>query len=101
MSTNKLNKKQIQHLKGVAHSLKPVVQLGNNGLTEAVVAEIDYALNHHELIKVKIPTDDRENKALIVEAICRETNATQVQVIGKTLVIYRESAEKKIRIPKI
>ena len=95
-----LNKKQIQHLKGVAHPLKPVVLLGSNGLTEAVVAEIDYALNHHELIKVKIPTDDRENKALIVEAICRETNATQIQVIGKTLVIYRESAEKKIRIPK-
>ena len=95
-----LNKKQIQHLKGVAHPLKPVVLLGNNGLTEAVVAEIDYALNHHELIKVKIPTDDKENKALIVDAICRETKSTQVQVIGKTLVIYRESAEKKIRIPK-
>ncbi|WP_057831943.1 ribosome assembly RNA-binding protein YhbY [Colwellia sp. TT2012] len=96
-----LNKKQIQHLKGVAHSLKPVVLLGNNGLTEAVVAEIDYALNHHELIKVKIPTEDKENKALIVDAICRETNSTQVQVIGKTLVIYRQSAEQKIRIPKI
>jgi len=95
-----LNKKQIQHLKGTAHSLKPVVMLGNNGLTEAVVAEIDYALNHHELIKIKIPTDDKETKALIVEAICRETKSTQIQVIGKTLVIYRESAEKKIRIPK-
>jgi RNA-binding protein len=96
-----LNKKQIQYLKGLAHSLKPVVLLGNNGLTEAVVAEIDYALNHHELIKIKIPTDDRENKALIVEAICRETNSTNVQVIGKTLVIYRQSPEKKIRVPKL
>ncbi|MGL1959229.1 MAG: ribosome assembly RNA-binding protein YhbY [Colwellia sp.] len=96
-----LNKKQIQHLKGVAHSLKPIVLLGNNGLTEAVVAEIDYALNHHELIKVKIPTDDRENKALIVEAICRETKATKIQVIGKTLIIYRQSEEQKVRIPKL
>jgi len=96
-----LNKKQIQHLKGLAHSLKPVVLLGSNGLTEAVVAEIDYALNHHELIKVKIPTDDREVKGLIVEAICRETQATKVQVIGKTLVIYRQSEEKKIHIPKL
>jgi RNA-binding protein len=96
-----LNKKQIQHLKGLAHSLKPVVLLGSNGLTEAVIAEIDYALNHHELIKVKIPTDDRENKALIVEAICRETNAIKVQVIGKTLIIYRQSEEKKIKIPKV
>jgi len=96
-----LNKKQIQHLRGVAHALKPVVLLGNNGLTEAVVAEIDYALNHHELIKVKIPTDDKENKALIVDAICRETKSIQVQVIGKTLVIYRKSEENKIRIPKV
>ncbi|WDE01236.1 ribosome assembly RNA-binding protein YhbY [Thalassomonas actiniarum] len=96
-----LNKKQIQHLKGLAHSLKPVVLLGSNGLTEAVVAEIDYALNHHELIKVKIPTDDRENKGLIVDAICRETLATKVQVIGKTLIIYRQSEEKKIHIPKL
>jgi len=96
-----LNNKQIQYLKGLAHSLKPVVLLGNNGLTEAVVAEIDFALNHHELIKIKIPTDDRETKALIVEAICRETKATKVQVIGKTLVIFRQSDEKKIRIPKL
>lgn len=95
-----INKKQIQYLKGLAHPLKPVVLLGNNGLTEAVVAEIDYALNHHELIKIKIPTEDHETKALIVEAICRETNGTKVQVIGKTLVLYRESEEKKIRIPK-
>ena len=94
-----LNKKQIQHLKGVAHPLKPVVLLGNNGLTEAVVAEIDYALNHHELIKVKIPTDDKETKTLIVEAICRETNATKIQVIGKTLVIIVKV--KKIKLESL
>jgi len=96
-----LNKKQINHLKGLAHSLKPVVLLGNNGLTEAVVAEIDYSLNHHELIKIKIPTDDRETKSLIVDAICRETNAIKIQLIGKTLIIYRQGEEKKISIPKI
>lgn len=96
-----LNKKQIQFLKGKAHPLKPVVLLGNNGLTEAVVAEIDYALGHHELIKIKIPTEDKETKALIVEAICRETNGQKVQVIGKTLVLYRQSEEKKIHVPKL
>ena len=96
-----LTTKQKQHLKGLAHSLKPVVLLGGNGLTEGVLAEIDSALTHHELIKVKIPTDDKETKGLIVEAICRETKSTKIQVIGKTLVIYRQSEEKKIRIPKI
>ena len=53
-----LSNKQKQYLKGLAHSLKPVIQLGNNGLTEGVLAETDIALNHHELIKVKVPTDD-------------------------------------------
>lgn len=96
-----LNKKQIQYLKGVAHNLKPIVLLGSNGLTEAVVAEIDSALEHHELIKVKIPTDDREVKGLIVDAICRETEATKVQVIGKTLIIYRKAQEPKLSIPKM
>jgi len=95
-----LNKKQIQHLRALAHTLKPVVLLGSNGLTEAVVAEIDFALNHHELIKVKIPTEDRDTKMLIVEAILRETEAAKVQVIGKTLIMYRPSEEKKIKLPK-
>ena len=49
-----LSTKQKQHLKGLAHSLKPVVLMGANGLTEAVLAEIEIALNHHELIKVVV-----------------------------------------------
>ncbi|MDC0602939.1 ribosome assembly RNA-binding protein YhbY [Aliiglaciecola sp.] len=97
----KLSNKQKQYLKGLAHSLKPVVQLGNNGLTEGVVAEIDNALSHHELIKIKVPTDDREEKQLMMEAIIRETNAIKLQVIGHTMVMFRQSEEKKIAIPKV
>ena len=96
----KLSTKQKQFLKGLAHSLKPVVQLGANGLTEGVVAEIDGALAHHELIKVKVPSDDKEEKALIMDAIVRETQAEKLQVIGHVLVIYRQSDEQKIDIPK-
>ena len=95
-----LTTKQKQHLKGLAHSLKPVVQLGANGFTEAVLFEIDNALAHHELIKVKIAAEDREEKNLIIDAIVRETNAVKVQVIGHTLVLYKQSAETKISIPK-
>ena len=95
-----LNKKQLQHLKALAHDLKPVVLLGSNGLTEGVIAEIDGALNHHELIKIKIPTDNRETKGLIVDAICRETDGIKVQVIGKTLILFRQSEDKKIQLPK-
>ena len=96
----KLSNKQKQFLKGLAHPLKPVVQLGANGLTEGVLAEIDNASNYHELIKVKVPTDDREEKALIMDAIVRETNAEKLQVIGHTLVLYKPSEERKIQLPK-
>ena len=95
-----LSTKQKQHLKGLAHPLKPVVMIGGNGLTEGVLAEIESALEHHELIKVKIASEDRETIQLIVEAIVRETKAGNVQVIGKTLVLYRPSKESKISLPR-
>jgi RNA-binding protein len=95
-----LNKKQIQHLKSLAHHLNPVVMIGNNGLTEGVLAEIELSLPHHELIKVKIAGEDRDTKNLIADAIVRETGAVNVQIIGKILVIYRPSADRKIILPK-
>jgi RNA-binding protein len=95
-----LSNKQIQYLKGLAHTIKPVVQLGNNGLTEGVLAVIDGAIKHHELIKVKIPTDDKEEKSLIIDAITRETGATKLQSIGHVLVLYKQSDVKKIELPK-
>ena len=95
-----LTNKQKQHLKGLAHSLKPVVLLGGNGLTEGVMAEIDSALAHHELIKVKIPAEDREEKNLIMDAIVRESGAVKVQTIGHILVLYKQSEDKKIELPK-
>lgn len=95
-----LSNKQKQYLKGLAHPLKPVVQLGNNGLTEGVLAEIENALSFHELIKVKVPSDDKEEKQLIMDAIIGETKATLVQAIGHVLVMYRQSDERKISIPK-
>lgn len=95
-----LTTKQRQYLKGLAHHLNPVVMLGGNGLTEGVLAEIDNALNHHELIKVKIAGADRETKQLIIQAIVRETKASEVQTIGHILVLYRQSEEKKISLPR-
>ncbi|BDM63387.1 RNA-binding protein [Shewanella sp. NFH-SH190041] len=95
-----LTTKQKQYLKGLAHNLKPVVLLGANGLTEGVLAEIDNALAHHELIKVKVPTTDREVKLAIVEAIVRETGAVNVQLIGHNAVLFRQSEEMKIALPK-
>lgn len=95
-----LSNKQKQHLKSLAHALKPVVMLGNNGLTEGVLAEIEQALAHHELIKVKVATEERETKTLIADAIVRETGAVNVQSIGGILVLYRPSQEHKITLPR-
>ncbi|MGL4473932.1 MAG: ribosome assembly RNA-binding protein YhbY [Shewanella sp.] len=95
-----LTTKQKQHLKALAHNLKPVVLLGSNGLTEGVLAEIDSALGHHELIKVKVATSDRDMKAAIVDAIVRETQSEKVQVIGHILVLFRQSEEMKIALPR-
>ena len=97
----KLTNKQKQYLKGLAHTLKPVVQLGNNGLTEGVLAEIENALAHHELIKIKVASDDREEKSLIMDAIIRESAALKIQTIGHTMVLFKQSEDKKISIPKI
>ena len=95
-----LSTKQKQFLKSLAHHLSPVVMLGSNGLTEGVLAEIDNALNHHELIKVKVAGADRETKQLIIEAIAREAKAEVVQAIGHVVVLYRQSEDKKIKLPR-
>lgn len=95
-----LSTKQKQFLKGLAHHLNPVVMLGENGLTEGVLAEIEHAIDHHELIKVKIAGADRETKRLIIDAIVRETKAAEVQTIGHILVLFKPSDKKKISLPK-
>lgn len=95
-----LSNKQKQYLKGEAHHLKPVVMIGANGLTEGVLAEIDNALSYHELIKVKVSSEDRETKKLICDAIIRETKAIQIQLVGSILTLFKQSEEKKITLPK-
>jgi len=95
-----LSNKQKQFLKGLAHDRKPVVLLGANGLTEGVLAEIDSSLDIHELIKVKVASEDREVKKLIIEAIVRETKAIKIQTIGHVLVLFRQTPDKKIQLPR-
>jgi RNA-binding protein len=95
-----LSKTQIKFLRSKAHSLKPVVMIGDKGLTENVLEELNIALNHHELIKVRIRTEEREDKKAIIKAICEKTQAQEVQVIGHVLALYRQSDDVKIILPK-
>jgi putative YhbY family RNA-binding protein len=82
-------------LRAQAHKLDPVVIIGDKGLTDEVIAEIDRSLKAHELIKVRAATDDRAARAAWMKEICARVSAAEVQQIGKVLVIYRENPEKK------
>jgi RNA-binding protein len=90
---------QRQYLKGLAHSRQPVAMIGNNGLTPAVLKEIERGLAAHELIKIKAATDDVETRRAWLEEICATAGAQPVQQIGKILVIYRPAAKPVIVLP--
>ena len=95
-----LSERQRRYLKGLAHSLKPIVRLGNAGLTEAVAAETERALHDHELIKVKAPGGDREGRDALFSALASRTRSALVQRIGNVAVLYRARADlARIVIP--
>jgi len=94
-----VNSKQISYLRGLAQSLSPVVMIGNNGLTESVIKEINVNLNAHELIKIKVMSDDRALRAQMLVTISEQTNSVAVHHIGKQLVLYRKADQAKIVIP--
>lgn len=89
-----MTKDQQKHFKAQAHSLKPVVMIGQSGLSDAVLNEINNALACHELIKIKIQSDDRALRKNIAEEICAQCDAEFVQSIGKIIVIYKQNPEK-------
>lgn len=90
---------QRQYLKGLAHPRQPVVMIGNNGLSPAVLKEIELALNAHELIKIKAASNELEQRRGWLEEICTTTGAAAVQQIGKILVIYRAADKPVIVLP--
>ncbi len=85
--------KQKRRLKARAHALKPVVLLGQRGLTDAVLAEIDHALRAHELIKVRVNADDRQARQDMVRTICERLHAEAVQLLGHVVTLYRKNPE--------
>lgn len=89
-----LSPAQVRELRAQAHGLNPVVSISENGLTEAVLKEIDTSLKAHELIKIRVYGDSREDRIAYYEKICAELGAAPVQHIGKLLVVYRHNAEK-------
>lgn len=86
---------QTRFLRGQAHDLKAMLQVGGKGITEALVAEIDLALEHHELIKVKVGAEDRDTRDAMIDDLAERTGAALVQRIGHTAILYRPSKDKR------
>jgi RNA-binding protein len=94
-----LTSQQRKYLKAQAHGLKPVVMIGAGGLTEAVLKEADRALAAHELIKIRVLNDDREEREAWLAEICRRLAAAPVQHIGKLLLVYRAAEKPRLVLP--
>jgi RNA-binding protein len=85
-----LSQDQKKHLRTIGHQLNPIVMIGDKGLTSSVLAELERALNDHELIKVKVVTEDREEKKVIINELIAQTGSTLVQTIGHVALILRK-----------
>jgi len=94
-----LNSKQVRFLRSASHDLNPVVMIGNNGLSESVLREIDASLKSHELIKVKVQSDEKALREQMLQEICEKLGAAAIQHIGKQLVIFRPADKPKIMLP--
>ena len=94
-----LNSKQISYLKSLSHSMHAVVQVGNKGLSEAVIKEIEESLKAHELIKIQVQVNDKLKRQEFLSLICKKLNATSINHIGKQLVIFRANKDSKIQLP--
>lgn len=94
-----LTPRQARYLSSLAHALDPVVRVGQNGVTDAVVDKTDKELENHELIKVKIDAD-RDGVKAAAEALTSGTHGDLVQIIGKMAILYRRRSKKPtIRLP--
>ena len=85
----------------IGHQLNPVVLLGGQGLTETVMAEIERALEDHELIKVRIGGEDREARRAAIAEIAQTTNSQAVQIIGKLVLLYRAAKKPNPKLSNI
>ncbi|MCC7329301.1 MAG: ribosome assembly RNA-binding protein YhbY [Gammaproteobacteria bacterium] len=87
-----LTESQKRHLRGLAHHLNPCVHIGTAGLSPAVMTELDGALAHHELLKVRVRAADRETRDALITELASRSGSTLVTRIGNVAVLYRPDA---------
>ena len=95
-----LSQSQCKYLRGRGHGLKPIVLIGGAGLTKTVRAELDGALEHHELIKVRIRVGSRDQRDALLDELLGESKTTLLQRTGNVALLYREAKEPKLSLPK-
>lgn len=88
-----LTQERKKQFKSIGHHLKPVLTVAENGLSEGVLAELERALNDHELIKVQFRITEREDRRALIEALCQNSGSELVQVIGKIALVYRKNPQ--------
>ncbi|WP_020405518.1 ribosome assembly RNA-binding protein YhbY [Hahella ganghwensis] len=96
-----LSIEQHKKYKAIAHHLKPVVIIAGNGVTEGVIGELERALTDHELIKIKISAGERDERAELVDEICKMSRSELVQLIGKTAVLLRRNPNPNPKLSNI
>ncbi|MET1255254.1 ribosome assembly RNA-binding protein YhbY [Aliikangiella maris] len=95
-----LSNKQIRHLRALAHAMKPVVIIGDKGVSQGVIDEINNSLEIHELIKVKIRAEEREDRQEMIDLIVKKTGASYIQRVGHIVTLFKRNKEAKIALPK-
>ncbi|MCD9005925.1 ribosome assembly RNA-binding protein YhbY [Luteimonas sp. XNQY3] len=93
--SNALTAAQTRFLRGQAHGIKAMLQVGGKGITDALIAEIDAALEHHELIKVKVGASDRDERDAMIADLAGRTGSALVQRIGHVAILYRQSKDRR------
>lgn len=88
-----LNNNQRKFLRRKGQQLKPVVWIGQAGLSDAVLAELGQALEHHELVKVKVAAGERSSRDEMIDRMCEQSGAALVQRIGHMALLYRPASE--------
>jgi RNA-binding protein len=91
-----LTESQRRLLRSLAHPRKPIVMIGRNGLTDSVLTELERALDHHELVKVKVGIGDRVGRARVIETICERTGSLLIQRIGFVATLFRRNPERPV-----
>ena len=98
-----LTEHQKKYLRGLGHQLKPLIMVGDAGLSESLLAEYESTLDHHELIKVRVRVGDRSARDELINKLCEDSAAVLVQRIGNVALLYRpnlkKKPEKRIRVP--